>query len=1142
MSKNIAIGIVIGAVLSGSVASAFGSARRMTDALGNEVERARRKQVELGQMIQSSMGKMAPQALALAMAQYHRLGDAVDKVRERQERLKTSMAAHEAAGQYRSGLVGQMRQTATQGAAIAAPLVGAVRVFMDQEAAATNMKVAYMQAGGKVPKEFEEIKKQTIELGDVLPGTTADFMNLGRVLKEQGLQADVIAGGALKAAAYMNVVLETPQEFGGEFIAKMMEARGIDDKDLLKAADLAQRARFGFGMKPAEMLDSMKYDAATANILGIKGLENTEKLLAVQGMGAQVGLEGASFGTNFSMFLQRMGKGPKMLAEAKKGMKAEARAIVEDLGITFEFFDKQGNFKGIDAMVAELEKLEQIKSSKYGQDGALLVASEMFGAEAGRPAMIIAEKGVEGYQKNIQIMREQADLQTRLKEKSATLANAWESLTGTASNLAATVGSVFGEELRQAFVSINNFIGGPLSKWVQANKEHILLGVKIVGGFLAMKMAILGGAWALSFFVGGPLRAAATGMSLLSGGKDLIGLMRLQGVGRGAMLLRMFGVSAERADKTMRAFGWIGGWLSRMGAAAVTTGRALAGPLFMGLRSVGIALLGIPGIGWITAALLVLGALVWKYWGPIKGFVKGLWDGLKSGLSAAAAAVRPGMQSLGKVLSGLWGGLKGAASAVWAALKPLGGVIVAAFAPFQPVLAPVIGLVRRAWTWFTELITPIRAAGPNSQAMGKAVGEALGKIIAKGAELLGYFAGLPGKFLKFGGDIVTGLLEGLQSKWELLKSKVGAMADMVSGVFQQKQKIHSPSRVFMGFGRNIGEGAALGIDQSISGVRAAIGAMSAAITLAFAPAPLLAQPVLSPMHTAQPAASHQVPPLVPRMAPMATPQVPDATAAVRGQWALPQIPQQALQLLPALARLPVIGPMLQPLLPRMASMATPQVPDATAAVRGQWALPQIPQQALQLLPALARLPVIGPMLQPLLPRMAPMATPQVPDATAAVRGQWALPQIPQQALQLLPALARLPVIGPMLQPLLPRMASMATPQVPDATAAVRGQWTLPQIPQQALQLPAALAAAPQPPSRLEQLLRSAHAVASTPTAPGQAAAGNITVHYAPSITIQDQGNAQATGTAVQTALITNQRDLERMLQRILEERERRSIR
>ena len=341
-----------------------------------------------------------------------------------------------------------------------------------------------------------------------------------------------------------------------------------------------------------------------------------------------------------------------------------------------------------------------------------------------------------------------------------------------------------------------------------------------------------------------------------------------------------------------------------------------------------------------------------------------------------------------------------------------------------------------------------------------------------------WFKGLPGQFLQMGQDLINGLVNGITSRIGAVAEAVSKVASTAKDSFKNWLGIKSPSRVFMGYGVNIGEGAAVGIRQSISPVRAAIGAMSAATALTFAPSPVLAQP--------------------------AAPKPVQITYST---------PTTAIQLL-----------------------------DATAAVRGQWALPQIPQQALQLLPALARLPVIGPMLQPLLPRMASMATPQVPDATAAVRGQWALPQIPQQALQLLPALARLPVIGPMLQPLLPRMAPMATPQVPDATAAARGQWTLPQIPQQALQLPAALATAPQPPSRLEQLLRSAHAVASTPTAPGQAAAGNITVHYAPSITIQDQGNAQATGTAVQTALITNQRDLERMLQRILEERERRSIR
>lgn len=134
------------------------------------------------------------------------------------------------------------------------------------------------QQDGKIAKEFEPIKRQSIERGDVLPGTTTDFMNLGRVLKEQGLHPDVIAGGALKAAAYTNVVLDTPQEFGGEFIAKLMEARGVRDADLMRAADLVQRARFGFGIKPGDMLDTLKYDSATANILVIKVMANTEHL------------------------------------------------------------------------------------------------------------------------------------------------------------------------------------------------------------------------------------------------------------------------------------------------------------------------------------------------------------------------------------------------------------------------------------------------------------------------------------------------------------------------------------------------------------------------------------------------------------------------------------------------------------------------------------------------------------------------------------------------------------------------------------------------------------------------------------------------------------------------------------------------
>ena len=763
--KNVALGIVIGATLSGSVASAFSSVKRMSMALEGELQRSQRGQTELGRMIQNNMGRLAPQAVALLMTQYHRLGAAIQQAQARQEKLNAALAAHQRAKQYRQELGASMRQTAAEAGALAAPVIGSVKAFMDQEFAATNMKVAYMEAGGKVAKEFGEIKKQALALGDALPGTTADFMNLGRVLKEQGMSASVVAGGALKASAYMNVLLDTPQEFGGEFIAKLMEARGIADRDLLQAADLVQRARFGFGMKPTEMLDSMKYDAATTNILGIKGLGNTEKLLAVQGMGAQVGLEGASFGTNFSMFLQRMAKGPEMVAQAKKGMKSEARAIVEELGITFDFFDKKGNFKGIDAMVKELEKLDQIKKSRFGEKGAMLVAEQMFGAEAGRPAMIIAEKGYDGYQKNIQTMREQADLQTRLAEKSATLQNAWESLTGTATNFAASIGEIFGPELRQGFTAMNQFIGGPMSKWVQANKENILLGVKIVGGFLAMKLAIGGAAFALSMFVGGPFRALRTGWTMLGAAKDLYTLMRLGGISRGVMLLRMFGMSAGGAVRMASLLGRAGSLIGRFASFATRLAGVLGGALVKGLTLAGRAIfimgraLLMNPIGLAVTGIAVAAFLIYKNWDKIGPWFKKAWDTVKTAFDSA-------------------------------------------------------------WTWFKAL---------------------------------------PDKFLKLGSDIVDGLIAGLKAKWEALKTTVGGMADFVSGIFQRKQKINSPSRVFMGFGMNIGEGAALGILGSVPKVRQAVnklsalkmsGALAAAAQVAGVPAHAMAAPGQVTIHFA----------------------------------------------------------------------------------------------------------------------------------------------------------------------------------------------------------------------------------------------------------------------------------------------------
>ncbi|MCM2868201.1 phage tail tape measure protein, partial [Escherichia coli] len=73
---------------------------------------------------------------------------------------------------------------------------------------------------------------------------------------------------------------------------------------------------------------------------------------------------------------------------------------------------------------------------------------------------------------------------------------------------------------------------------------------------------------------------------------------------------------------------------------------------------------------------------------------------------------------------------------------------------------------------------------------------------------------LPAKFTDFGGHLVDGLINGIKNKWESLKSSVTGMGDSISGWFSEKLGIHSLSRVFMGFGDNIAQGAAIGLQRT----------------------------------------------------------------------------------------------------------------------------------------------------------------------------------------------------------------------------------------------------------------------------------------------------------------------------------------
>ncbi|WP_373595883.1 phage tail tape measure protein [Escherichia coli] len=175
---------------------------------------------------------------------------------------------------------------------------------------------------------------------------------------------------------------------------------------------------------------------------------------------------------------------------------------------------------------------------------------------------------------------------------------------------------------------------------------------------------------------------------------------------------------------------------------------------------------------------------------------------------------------LSKVLAGsLVRGFMSAARAVlWIGralmMNPIGLVITA--------VAAAAYLIYRNWGavsgWFKQRWADIQEAfnggiaGTGKLLINWSPAGLLYKAFAAALKYLG--VDLPAKFTDFGGHLIDGLINGIKNKWGSLKSSVTGMGDSISSWFSEKLGIHSPSRVFMGFGDNIAQGAAIGLQRT----------------------------------------------------------------------------------------------------------------------------------------------------------------------------------------------------------------------------------------------------------------------------------------------------------------------------------------
>lgn len=256
--------------------------------------------------------------------------------------------------------------------------------------------------------------------------------------------------------------------------------------------------------------------------------------------------------------------------------------------------------------------------------------------------------------------------------------------------------------------------------------------------------------------------------------------------------------AAFAVDGRMR---WLVTLFKSIGRGALTLGKILGGGLVRGIMMAGRAVMFLGRallmnpIGLIITGIAMSAYLIYRYWGPISAFFKRLWSQVTVAFRGAWSNIK-----------GIWSGVSGWFSGVW-------GQIKTAFS------GGIAGVARLILSW-----------------------SPLNLFYKAFAGVMKFFGiDMPKSFADFGGNLIKGLVNGIGNALSAAKETIVKFGNAISGWFKETLGIHSPSVVFAGYGDNIAQGVAVGINRTTPEAVSASQKMTTAIKPAKTAMPAVAQ-------------------------------------------------------------------------------------------------------------------------------------------------------------------------------------------------------------------------------------------------------------------------------------------------------------
>lgn len=330
--------------------------------------------------------------------------------------------------------------------------------FMEIEDASAQLKASTMNSSGQITASYRGLLNLAQELGNVLPGNTADFIKMENALVQQGISTDKILNGVGKATAYLAIQSGNGLDQTAEWMAKTQDATGALDSEMMGIADTMQRVKY-LGVELANQTSFWSNAAPALKMMRIQGASAVKELAPLNAIFDQKAIDPSSAGNA----MRKIVKGSFMDDRTKTDLKAKYK-------LKLDLVDNKGEFKGIKNLLKELDKLKN-----YSTEAKIDIVESVWGndAEVAKTLNALIDTGTSGYEQWNKKIENQASLNQRIAISLNTLSNRWDALKGSATNALAAMAAPLAESLKPLTELMNNFIGNTLQPFIEKHKTLV---------------------------------------------------------------------------------------------------------------------------------------------------------------------------------------------------------------------------------------------------------------------------------------------------------------------------------------------------------------------------------------------------------------------------------------------------------------------------------------------------------------------------------------------------------------------------------------------------------------------------------------------------------------------------------------------